>query len=584
MSKESPLISLCLIAGNEEMHVRRCLKTFAPMADEIIVVRAIGNLKPDATLDIAHAEFGAITAEYRNAPENADWPHVDNFANARNMAFDLATGQFQVWVDFDDIAEADHVLGFRDAAENANLSGWDVIHLPYSIPYSGASPRRERIIRRGCGKWVGAVHECIHDAKEGNRHVVGDDIVVVHAPLVNKTRNGMSNSRNIRILDAVKDKSIGELYYHHQELIGLGRNTEAIAAGKLALGHEALGPHERYEIFTNLALISQTNEQRRTFLLHAFGTDPTRREALALMMTNELNGATPNARASLAYAQMMRALPKPDNAPSLASLRNHLYTPSGEASFYSMALRANGKMAEADALQLEAFRRAGGKISLLHATRGRGQQALTQRKFWIDSAINPELVEHIFACDDDDRQGNGHIALFNHTVVPVGGGCCAAWNAAATVSSGEVLIAIADDVIPPIGWDRAVLEAIGDTTKPAVLATSDGHRKDTLLTLAILTRARLVQQGGKVWHPRFKSVYCDNYFTHQAYKDGVVIEARQIVFEHSHPVFTGAPIDKTYAESNAVQRYIDGRAAYMELTGETLPELVFTEPTPTPTP
>ena len=82
---KQPKISLCLIVGNVEEYIDRCLTSFAPIADEIVIVRAIGAQEPDKTLDISREKFGAITFEYRNAPGHEDWPHVDDFAAARQM-------------------------------------------------------------------------------------------------------------------------------------------------------------------------------------------------------------------------------------------------------------------------------------------------------------------------------------------------------------------------------------------------------------------------------------------------------------------------------------------------------------------
>src|SRR5512138_609413 len=99
-------ISLCMIVGNVEDYIERCLDSFKPIADEIVVVRAIGCAKPDRTLDIARDKYGAITAEYANKKGHEDWDHVDDFAAARQMSFDLASSEYCFWCDSDDILES----------------------------------------------------------------------------------------------------------------------------------------------------------------------------------------------------------------------------------------------------------------------------------------------------------------------------------------------------------------------------------------------------------------------------------------------------------------------------------------------
>ena len=44
-----------MIVGNVEEYIARCLDSFKPIADEICVVRAIGNSDPDKTIEIALA-------------------------------------------------------------------------------------------------------------------------------------------------------------------------------------------------------------------------------------------------------------------------------------------------------------------------------------------------------------------------------------------------------------------------------------------------------------------------------------------------------------------------------------------------
>jgi hypothetical protein len=82
--------------------------------------------------------------------------------------------------------------------------------------------------------------------------------------------------------------------------------------------------------------------------------------------------------------------------------------------------------------------------------------------------------------------------------------------------------------------------------------------------MAILTRARYKAQG-YLFHPDFKSMYSDNYFTHCSYQDGCVIEARDIIFEHLHPAFGKAEMDETYATSNARERYTEGLEIFNRL-------------------
>lgn len=204
------------------------------------------------------------------------------------------------------------------------------------------------------------------------------------------------------------------------------------------------------------------------------------------------------------------------------------------------------------------------KISLLHATRGRHEQAIKCRDKWLNTAKEPKAIEHIFGIDDDDNDSLANINT-QRVIVPRGKGCVAAWNACAKVSTGEILIQLSDDWEPVEAWDEIILKEFEGVEGEQVLAISDGARTDDLLCMAILNRKRYEKQGF-LFHPDFFSVYSDNYFTWAAQKDGVIKNARQIVFEHKHPVFNKGEWDKTYTDSNSQQNYLNGQAKYIELT------------------
>jgi len=204
-------------------------------------------------------------------------------------------------------------------------------------------------------------------------------------------------------------------------------------------------------------------------------------------------------------------------------------------------------------------------VSLLHATRGRPQLAATARSLWFDRAANPERVEHIFAIDADDRDSDC-LKRFPHVIqTDIGGASVGAWNLAAQTSTGTILVQLNDDFTPPMGWDKLVSDAFAGTAEPAALRVSDGHRTDDLLCIAVINLARYKQQGYFL-HPRFKSVFSDNYHSWCSYRDGIVIDARNVVIQHNHPYFKAGEWDNTYAVHNSKERYAEGEKIFKELT------------------
>jgi len=300
-----PLISLCLIAGNESMHVRRCLTTFKPCAGEIIVVRAIGNLAPDDTLDIARNEFGAITAEYKNAPEAADWPHVDNFAAARQMSFDLASGDYCFWCDSDDIL----LSGAEIIREHANRGDYSCYVYPYAIHGKGINVPRERLIAKGCGKWNSPVHEHFVFAVNPPAAFEDERVVVQHLPLFDK---GGSNERNLRILGSIPDAEMttGLLYHYHLELAATGDIEGSVDAARKALDRPDIGRPEKFEIYMNLAQVAKDPDQKQALFIQAYAADPRRREALMMLSNNSLNYG--KLQDGLAFARQMMSTQRPE--------------------------------------------------------------------------------------------------------------------------------------------------------------------------------------------------------------------------------------------------------------------------------
>ena len=68
-----------------------------------------------------------------------------------------------------------------------------------------------------------------------------------------------------------------------------------------------------------------------------------------------------------------------------------------------------------------------------------------------------------------------------------------------------------------------------------------------------------------MFHPEYQEadgLYSDNEFTDRAYADGVVIEAKEIVFKHENPIFTGQAGDELHKNHNKPENYQKGKAIY----------------------
>jgi glycosyltransferase involved in cell wall biosynthesis len=582
-------LSLSVITGNCEADVVRFLDVFQPYFDEVVMVRAIGNQEPDKTIEIAEAR-GCVIGAYYNLghPANGgvnygkfpmmDWPHVDDFAAARNKSAELCSGDWIMWADMDDTAEG--LENLRTILENLDPA-IDVLRCPYVVGEQGVVANyRERVWRRGTPhKWANAIHENLvrtdgKDAKQAQT----DRVRLVHIPRHDRE---CSKERNLRILESIPEekRTHSHTFYLMNEYARI-KDAKAIELAKSFLAHPEGGGPERYETFMMLAAMAEDLPDKAAIYAQAFNEDPSRAEALYELTALSMSFDEPER--AIAYARHMMTCEWPEK-PSW----NHrkMFYEFFREDLYLQALRINGRSLESDTRRANMLATSGKTtISLLHATRGRAMQAIRCRSEWLRLADDPKRVEHIFAVDSDDEEAEVFLR-FPSIIMDNNGGPVAAWNIAAKQSTGQILVQLSDDWKPFRGWDTAIVDAITkepvmhiDSSPhhvhreplkcPAVLAVSDGHRKDDLLCMAILTRARYKQQG-HLFHPEFFSMFSDNWFSHCAFRDGVVIDARdRITFEHVHPAFGKAEIDATYARSNAAEHYQKGSEIFQRLTHE----------------
>lgn len=575
----TPRISLCVITGNEEPAVIGFLDSFAGAFDELCMVRAVGSTKPDKTLTMAKdwcKKHGTacVLGTYENAAGEArEWPHVDDFAAARNQAWGMATGDWQLWADLDDllVPQRGDVPGGAELIRLcAGAGSHDYFFFTYDIRGQNEKNVRERLFRRGIARWVNPLHETLREFPqvEGaspRRALIEERVVFEHAPQAGKERDPMRNRRimefHTRYVTAYAFELHREFYY---EWAASKKPESAEAATKWAeLTHQTdCMPEQRYDVMLHQAHIAAEKDLEHAIDLcwQAVRINPKCRDAWGDLAEYEMRLGR-GARAAVATG-FMQSIPK---APTSGYPQSVKYFGYHGAHLRARSLRAAGKHDDAAKVEAKLFEKHGKRISLLHATRGRPEQAIATRETFFRAANNPLGVEHIFAIDADDAESLAKLAHFRHIVVADPRGCVKAWNQAAAVSGGHVLVQLSDDWLPCHAWDDLVCDALGDLSTPKVLAIHDGHRNDALLCMAILTRARYEQQGSEMFAAEYFGVFSDNEFTVRAYADGVVVQAQHITFEHRHPIFAGKPVeewDETHRKQNAPERYAEGLAIF----------------------
>lgn len=140
-------LTVLVIARNEASVIGRCLSSLPPH-DELIVVDTGSS---DDTCEIAKS-YGAKIAQFT-------W--TNNFADARNFAESLATGDYVLWIDADEILAEGHQL-IRDTVDEGkviSLRPAICVLIPPDGELSRPFLRQDLLHKRGSHEWRGAIHE-----------------------------------------------------------------------------------------------------------------------------------------------------------------------------------------------------------------------------------------------------------------------------------------------------------------------------------------------------------------------------------------------------------------------------------------
>ncbi len=188
-----PLLSICMIAKNEEQNLRRALASVAPLSAELIVVDTGST---DQTVSVAK-EHGARVFES---------PWVDDFAHARNVSLEKATGTWLLLLDADEVVTPEFCERVTETLAAATAGGVRVPVL--NVNAEGQLLQRTwgtRLVRNGCGYlYEGRVHEDIElpILKLGGTLGRADLPIVHHGYTAAESRRKGRSERNMKLLRA----------------------------------------------------------------------------------------------------------------------------------------------------------------------------------------------------------------------------------------------------------------------------------------------------------------------------------------------------------------------------------------------
>lgn len=249
-------ISACAIMKNEISHVEPWLNNVRVFAQEIIVVDT-GSTDGTNEFLVKQPDVKLI---------NHEWQH--DFAQAKNMALQEATGDWLVFTDADEcFYHPENIIEYLKQLDK-QYADMDVIFCP--IDNIDADSNNEiinsdvvpRLIRNHVGiKYIGAVHEQLTKGGEpwqDIKYVVADRQLAIRHTGYSTKVIPFKYQRNYEILQQVMEKSHNpEMYYGFlsESLLGLAKYQEALEYAILAM-ESSYQPAIQKERFAQVAIES----------------------------------------------------------------------------------------------------------------------------------------------------------------------------------------------------------------------------------------------------------------------------------------------------------------------------------------
>lgn len=328
-------VSLAMIVKNEELTLGRCLDSVHGAVDEIVIVDTGSS---DATLDVARRYTDRVFS----------FPWRDDFALARQFAFDQATSDWICWLDADDIVLGAANIRATIASAAVNVGGFHWRYVCARDRWGNPTSEfwRERCVRNdGSFRWQGRIHETLGSDSPWQMRRSDAVLVEHHSPA---DRNESRGRRNLSLLEKDFEESKGRpsarlLFYLGREYAGLGDLDKAV--DMLGRCIDTSGwDEERYMARLELSALYRRHNQ----LENAIEAD---------LMALKICPHWPNAYFSLAesyyylqdwhkvvhWCEVGRAMPPPDSS--------HIMDPTtyryGWIIFYTNALFQVGAIGEA---------------------------------------------------------------------------------------------------------------------------------------------------------------------------------------------------------------------------------------------
>lgn len=227
-------VSVCIIVKNEPF-LEQCIKSFRDYVEELVIVDT--GSTDGTTIEVAK-KYADIFESYSGC-NNPQTGLIEDFSDARNRSFDLATKPWILWADSDDRIEGAEKLPYvlvESDPVKLQLEGVGIL-FPYEYAYDDKGKcicrhYRERLFyNRKLFNWMSPVHEVVvPDNTRRTALITREELLFKHNRQYSPKQQ--EPGRNLRILRAHFEKNkddARQMYYLGLECANAGFIDEALA-------------------------------------------------------------------------------------------------------------------------------------------------------------------------------------------------------------------------------------------------------------------------------------------------------------------------------------------------------------------
>jgi tetratricopeptide (TPR) repeat protein len=266
-------ISAVLIVKNEQKTIARCLKSLVG-CDEIVV------------LDTGSTDKTVAIAREMGAKVQVSAPLVPfHFANARNAAHELASNDWILTIDADEVLRAGMMGKIRTAMKDQEAKDPFEKSSAFIVTFTdrGTITKKKKVYRKSTWGWKWRVHEQLHPLGTDVQESMLESVVLEHLPDADKAKRRGQNMELLKMTILETPEYVRAWKHLGQELMLDKEFQDAIPYLEHFVEKTSEGPLEKSDVMLRIGQCygeTKNYEEACRWFERAAQTDIRRREPL----------------------------------------------------------------------------------------------------------------------------------------------------------------------------------------------------------------------------------------------------------------------------------------------------------------